>query len=362
MKRRVFLSHATHASLAAAGALSLRTRAFAADSGSRIRIGQIGTGHAHADGKLAVIRQSPDFELVGVVEPDEKLRRAAMTRKVYEGVTWLTEEQLLNSSGLRAVAVETEVKDLLSVAERCVAAGQHLHLDKPAGESLAHYRRLLDAATRRNLTIQMGYMFRYNPAFEFCFQAARAGWLGKIFSVEAVIGKASPASERAKLLPYRGGTMFELGCHLIDAVVTLLGKPTQVTAHARRSGAFPDDLLDNQVATLEYPGALVTVRSSLVEVAGNARRHFVVCGHQGTVDIRPLEPPALRLALHEPRGEYKRGYQDVKVAGLPRYAADFVDLARVIRGEEPFAWKPAHDLAVQETVLRASGLPVESGG
>jgi hypothetical protein len=41
-----------------------------------------------------------------------------------------------------------------------------------------------------------------------------------------------------------------------------------------------------------------------------------------------------------------------------RYAADFDDLARVIRGEKAFAWTPAHDLAVQETVLRASGLMV----
>ena len=41
---------------------------------------------------------------------------------------------------------------------------------------------------------------------------------------------------------------------------------------------------------------------------------------------------------------------------LPRYSADLADLAQVIRGEKKFAWTPAHDLAVQETILRASGL------
>ena len=324
----------------------------------RLRIGQIGTGHAHADGKLAVIRRSSDFELVGVVEPDERLRRAAEARKDYQGVSWLTTEQLLNTPGLRAVAVETEVKDLLPTAARCIQANMHIHLDKPAGESLAEFRRLLDDATRRKLTVQMGYMFRYNPGFQFCFRAAREGWLGKVFSIEAVIGKASSASERAKLLRYRGGTMFELGCHLIDAVVALLGKPQQISAQARHAGNFPDDLLDHQLATLEYPDAVVTVRSSLVEVAGTSRRQFVVCGDGGTVDIRPLEPPAIRLALAAPRGEFKAGYQDVKVPNRPRYEADFVDLAQVIRGEKTFEWSPAHDLAVQETVLRASGLSV----
>jgi predicted dehydrogenase len=201
-------------------------------------------------------------------------------------------------------------------------------------------------------------MFRYNPGFEFCFRVARDGWLGRISGIETVIGKASPAGERAKIRPYRGGTMFELGCHVIDAVITLLGKPDRVTAHGRHSGDFADDVLDNQVAILEYPHALVTVRSSLIEVAGNVRRQFVVVGNKGTVDLRPLEPPSIRLALEEPRGEFKQGYQDVRVPSLMRYAADFDDLARVIRGEKAFAWTPAHDLAVQETVLRASGLMV----
>lgn len=358
MHRRTFLSTIGQAGLAASGAISVGGLVRAAEGKPRLRIGQIGTGHAHADGKLAALRQSSDFELVGVVEPDARLRRAAESRKDYQGVRWLTEDALLNTKGLRAVAVETEVKDLLAVGARCVSSGMHVHLDKPAGESLPQFRRLLDDATGRGLTVQMGFVFRYNRAFQFCHRAVREGWLGKVFSIETVIGKAVGAGERNKLRRYRGGTMFELGGHVIDAVVTLLGPPRQVIAHARHSGNFPDDLLDNQLATLEYPEALVTVRSSLVEVAGSARRQFVVCGDAGTIDIRPLEPPALRLALAESRGEYKKGYQDVPVPALPRYEADFTDFALVIRGEKKFEWPPAHDLAVHETILRASGMPL----
>jgi predicted dehydrogenase len=150
--------------------------------------------------------------------------------------------------------------------------------------------------------------------------------------------------------------MFELGCHVIDAVVTLLGKPQKISALARHSGPFPDGLLDNQLATLEYPDAIVTVRASHVEAEGGVRRQFVVCGDQGTIEIHPLEPPALRLALAAARDGFKKGNQAVPLKNQPRYEADFVDLAKVIRGEKAFAWSPAHDLAVQETILRASGL------
>jgi predicted dehydrogenase len=323
----------------------------------RIKIGQIGTSHAHASGKMQAIRASAEYEVVGIVENDPARRAAAEKSPAYAGLPWMTEEQLLNTPGLPAVAVETEVKDLLATAARCVAAGKHIHLDKPAGESLPTFKRLLDDATRKRLTVQMGYMLRYNPAFQLCFQLVRDGALGEVFSIDTCMSKVLGLGERKGLLAYRGGAMFELGCHVIDAVVSVLGRPRKVTPHSQSVSPAGDGLLDNQLAVLDYERATVTVRSALVEVEGGARRQFVVCGTRGTFDIRPLEPATARLALDAPRGEYKRGYQDVKFAKTGgRYDGEFADLAQVIRGEKAFAFSPEHDLAVQETVLLASGL------
>jgi predicted dehydrogenase len=271
----------------------------------------------------------------------------------------MTEEELLNTPGLQAVAVETEVKDLVPTGARCIAAGKHIHLDKPAGESLSAFKRLLDEATRQRLTVQLGYMLRYNPAFQRCFEMVRAGWLGDVFSVDAAMSKVIGASERKALMPYAGGSMFELGCHVIDAVVHILGKPGRVAAYPRSSSSANDGFADNGMAVLEYPKATVTVRSAMLEIEGGARRQFVVCGTKGTYDIRPLEPPRVRLALDAPRGEFRKGYQDLtfpKPAG--RYDGEFADLTRVIRGEKAAAFTPEHDLAVHETILRACALPI----
>jgi len=307
---------------------------------------------------MDTMRRSEEFEVVGVVEPDPARRAAAEKGKTYAGLRWMTEEELLGMPGLQAVAVETAVKDLLPTGARCVAAGKHIHLDKPAGESLPEFKRLLDYTTTRRLTVQMGYMLRYNPAFQLCFQLVREGALGEVFSIDTAMSKALGAAERKALMPYRGGAMFELGCHVIDAVITVMGRPEKVTAHNRTSSPLADGLADNQLAVLEYPKATVTVRSALVEIDGGARRQFVVCGTKGTFDIRPLEPPAARLALDAARGDFKEGYQDLafpKTKG--RYDGDFTDFAKVIRGEKRLAFSPAHDLAVQETVLLTSGLP-----
>ena len=91
----------------------------------KLKYGQIGVGHAHAN-KIAVYRQSPDWEVVGVVEPDPELRRHAEKDPLYRDLPFMTQEQLLNTPGLQVVGVETPVRDLLNTAEVCVAAGKHL--------------------------------------------------------------------------------------------------------------------------------------------------------------------------------------------------------------------------------------------
>jgi predicted dehydrogenase len=326
----------------------------------RIKIGQIGTGHGHSEGKLETLLQlADDYEVVGIAEPDPELRRKAEEQGVYRRVKWMTEEELLNTKGLEAVAVETDNARLIETAARCLAAGKHLHLDKPPGVSVSRFKKVLDEAQRQSLTIQMGYMFRYNPGFRLCFQAAREGWLGEIFELHGVISKRVPLSGRNFVAGLPGGTMFELGCHLIDAMAILLGRPDKVTPYVRRT-RLEDNLADNQLAVFEYPKALCTIRSSVVEVEGERRRQFTVCGQRGTVDIKPLEPPKLVMALSERLGQYRRGYQEVKLPTSPgRYTEQLRDLARILRGEKKNEYSPSHELLVCELTLMASGVPLE---
>ncbi len=354
--RRQFLQTAALTSLATVPKVRAQT---ATARPPRIRVGQIGTAHAHAGGKMDTLRASEEYEIVGIVEPDPQRRTRVEQTKTYANLTWMTEEQLLNSPGLQAVAVETAVKELVPTGARCIAAGKHIHLDKPGGESLPAFKALLAEATRRKLTVQMGYMFRYNPAFMLCFQLLGEGALGEVFSIDAAMSKLLGAGERKGLLAYPGGSMFELGCHVIDAVITVLGRPDKVTPHRRSVSALADGWSDNDLAVFDYPRATATVRSAMVEVEGTARRGFVARGTKGTFEIQPLEPPTARLALVAPYRDYVKGYQDIKLpTGGGRYDRDFADLAKVIRGEKAFAFTPEHDVAVQETLLMACGLAI----
>jgi predicted dehydrogenase len=360
MHRRHFLKQMGGGVVAGVAALAM-TRTAAGDDkpvAKRIKIGQIGVGHAHAS-KLSVYRKSADYEIVGIVEPDKELRRRAETQSVYQDLPWMTQEQLLNAPGLQAVLVETRVRDALNTAEACVIAGKHIHLDKPAGESLPQFKRILDAAAKQRLLVQMGYMFRFNPAIVLLREFLKKGWLGEVFEVHAVMSKVIDADERKGLASYRGGVMFELGCHIIDLVVGALGKPKEVVPFIQRASALDDQWMDNMLAVLNYPRAIATLKSSAVEVNGTDRRHLVVCGTEGTFHVQPLDNPAARVSLSQARGEYEKGTQDVKFPKYVRYVDDADDMARIIRGEKTSAFSHEHDLAVQETLLRACNLSLK---
>ena len=162
---------------------------------------------------------------------------------------------------------------------------------------------------------------------------------------------------RKRLAEFRGGILFELGCHVLDLVVGVLGRPTDAIGFNRHSSPLDDKLLDNGLAVLSYPKATATVKSTALEVDGGARRHLVVCGTEGTFHIQPLDNPAARVTLSQPRGTYKKGTQDVTFPKYTRYTDDAADMARVIRGEKASDFPPEHDLAVQETLLRVCGVP-----
>ncbi len=352
--------------LAAAGSLPFACSGIAradAKAGGALRYLQIGTGHAHAN-KLSVYAESDEWEVVGLVEEDPELRAAAEKHPLYGRFPFLSLQEGLGIPGLRVVGVETRVRDLLRYARLAVEAGCHVHLDKPAGASLPEYRDLLERADEKGLVVQMGYMYRFNPAVQLLHRMLGAGWLGDVFETHAVMSKVILPQERRELAEFAGGTMFELGCHIVDLTVGVLGKPERVAPFPRRTReAAGDDFADNMLAVLEYPAATAAVRTTGLEVQGGSRRHFTVCGTEGTFHIQPLDRPKVTLSLSRERsfGDggrlYPKGTSTLEFEPpYRRYVGDAADLAALVRGEKENSYPSVHDLAVQETVLRASGM------
>jgi predicted dehydrogenase len=322
-----------------------------------IRIGLLGVGHAHAGGKLRVLEASPAFEVVGVAAEDAELQARRRATTPFASARWVAVDDLLEDRSVAAVAVESRVAESLGLARRALEAGKHVHLDKPAGTVLPEFRTLLDLARERNLLVQMGYMFRYNAGFDLVRQALREGWIGEVFSIHGSINSDIAPPQRGALAAFSGGMMFELGCHLIDTLVGLLGRPNVVTPFLRHDSAHPDGLADNTVAVFQFDRAIAILESAAMEHEAGKRRQLEVCGTDGTIVVQPLEPPAVRLGLRQPRAGFQAGWQSVPIEHHPRYVRDFEEFAACLRGERRPSYDYEHDYTVQETVLRAGGMP-----
>jgi predicted dehydrogenase len=150
--------------------------------------------------------------------------------------------------------------------------------------------------------------------------------------------------------------MFELGCHQIDRVIDLWGRPQAVRSWLRHDMTVGDKLADNTLAVLEYERSLAVITCGARMPGHTQHRSFELIGTQGTMMVQPAEPGnMMRACLREARGPYKAGWQDIKFAEQPRYVGDFQDLARALKQDKPLKYSYDYELLLQETILRASG-------
>jgi len=269
--------------------------------------------------KWEALRANPDVEVAGLFDTAEEAHEVLADRSVV------------------AVAVESRNHLSLAIAEAAIQAGKHLWLDKPAGDDWPRFQRLMHDTAERGLYVQMGYMFRYQTGFAGVAERVHAGQLGEVFGIRAHMSTTIDLAERREQSRHRGGILYDLGGHMIDQIVWLLGRPTAATS-VMRNHATPElpNYADNSVAVLEFPGALATIEIAAVEIQPTKRR-FEVVGTQGTAIVEPFDPGP---------------------DGLPRqvlYERELVALVGVVRdGKTPD--RPAeHELLVQETLLRATG-------
>lgn len=350
MQRRQFLRH----SAAAAAALAAPSAHAKID---RIRVGLMGTGHSHFNGKLKAMSDSPDYEIVSIWDGDPARRAKAQKDPLLAKVKWLpSEAELLGDASLHLIVVECRVWEALPWGQKAIDAGRHLHLEKPPGNDWKAFQKLIADARRKNLLVQTGYLWRFHQGVQAAIDAAKKGWLGEIQMVRGTMNSDRGPAERDIEAHYKGGGLFELGGHVIDRIVEVLGRPKAVKSWLRHDTAVADKLNDNNLAVFEYDKALAMVAQTAKMAGSGDHRSFEIIGTEGTFVVNPeSNPPRMRVFLKRAQGSYKAGWQNIELPPQPRFIPDFAELARALKTGTPLKHSYDHELLLQETLLRASG-------
>ena len=325
----------------------------------KIKIGQIGIGHNHGEGKMLAVQKFPElFEVIGYAEENEEWVEKRGNLPCYKDLPRLSVEEIIEKSD--AILVECDVWNLTKVAKMCVEAGKHVHIDKPASGTISEFEELLNIAKEKNLTVQMGYMYRYNFAIQKLMDMINSGELGEIYQIDAEMSTYHSKEYREWLKKFKGGSMYIFGSHLIDLVVSILGKPEKVYPFIKQTGFEGVYSDDNNFAVLEYDKALARITNLSVEVNGWGMRRFAVMGSKGTVEIKPIE---LNVEMTKSTTDIaSNAYQDMKekvdikdVPTLSRYDEMMKDFYKSVIGEKENPYSYEHELAVQKTLCRVVG-------
>ncbi|MDA0204759.1 MAG: Gfo/Idh/MocA family oxidoreductase [Acidobacteria bacterium] len=342
MQRRHFLAAVSAAPLAAA----TRTRTGA------VKVGFIGASHSHASEKISQVLASPDYELAAMWEDDPELQAKYRGK----GVKLTSVQSILDDASIEAVFVETAVRDHARLGLRVVQADKHLHLEKTPATDVESFRAIQDVAAKKGLVVQIGYMWRHHPGFLRIFEAVQSGWLGQVYMVRAEMNKTLAVDRRPEWGEFRGGHMFELGPHVIDPMVRLLGRPERVTPYLKKFGQYDDNFADTTVAVFEFPDAVGVVVGTSIQPNSARYREFVVYGTEGTMTLSSIDSPTLEVDLAGASGPYPKGPHRVDLPKYERYVDDLAEFVSAVGGERPLGVTQREDLIVQEAVIAASGM------
>jgi predicted dehydrogenase len=332
--------------------------------GTCMKLGMLGMWHSHAQGLVRQVGLHPqEFSLVGFFDPDPKVAtgRQNAWNKLLPQVKLFDSAEALMQEKLDGVVVEGRVHENLKWAKLALESGRPVMLEKPAGDNLEEYRRIIDLARRKHLHVQMIYLFRYMSAVQEMFQHVSRGRLGAIYSFKARLPKDLASYQRFvdELKPYKGGMFFEMAGHVIDMMVALLGRPKQVTPFlAHHAKQPPENFIDNGLAVFGYERTWATIEVPALEVAPFARR-VEVYGTEGALVIPHLGSGHLANKNTQSVEVFRKGEADWQKLALPAATLQLRDLrefAAVVAGKKDPDFSLDHDLIVQETLLRASSM------
>ena len=260
LSRRAFL---TVTSSAVASSFVPR-RVFAAD---KLRIAQVGVGGQGAADLRAVSREN----IVALCDVDEK--RAADAFKAFPKAAKYSDwRQLLDKehANIDAVVVATPDHQHAFVANAAMDLGKHVYVEKPMAHTVAETRALMKKAADTGVVTQMGNQGHSWKGVWQLKEMVDAGIIGKITEAHAWTNRPSwpqgidrptdtppvpehlawnlwlgPAQERPYHPAYaprdwRGwldfgcGAMGDMGCHVLDAFVTVtnLTAPTRISCES----------------------------------------------------------------------------------------------------------------------------------
>ncbi len=337
-------------------------------NGDTVRVGVIGAGdisHYHLGGLRAA--GGADVRVVCGRSAD----RAAPVAERY-GIPRVETDYraVLERDDIDAVLILTPDDSHEEIGVAAAEAGKAMMVQKPVARSVDSCERLIEAAVRAGVNLQVSYMHRHFEEVVYVRDLIGSGRFGPVHTVR--MRNATPGPIWAWYYDpaaVGGGVVFSLASHGIDLIQHLAGPVEDVSARTAcmmRERVLPHgevvtgiELEDVAFATYRMKsGILVDHEVTACERAGTDRFLVEIYGEKGTVLLRGQRG---RLAIHAPDVTGVSDWHAPELDDRPfgaRHHAHWLGIVRGTVPDEASAWDALAGLHVIEAVYEAA----ESGG
>jgi len=237
-----------------------------------IRVGLVGFGLGGRVFHAPLISSVDGLELAAVVE-----RNSERAAERYPGVRMVRSlDALLDDSSLSLIVISTPSGTHFELARQALEAGRNVVVDKPMATTSAQIAELMALAARRDLLLAPFHNRRWDSDFQTIQKLLLDGSLGRLVHLASNFDRWSPGASRR---PWKddpatgGGILLDLGTHLADQAMVLLGRPEAVSAEItrERDGEGAEDAF---TIRLRYAGLWVTLGANCLSSPGRPRFHL----------------------------------------------------------------------------------------
>lgn len=196
----------------------------------------LGVGRSHAKGYLS----SPDAELVAVCDANEvRLNEMATEWKVQRRYTSYADMFKDAELDVVSVCLPNALHAEASIA--ALEAGLHVVCEKPMSINVAEAENMIATAVRADRRLMVSYNYRYRADSQWLKRLIENGKLGDVYHVNVswrretgIPGWGLFGSKQAS----GGGALIDLGVHILDLSLWMMGFPKVKTITADVRGLF----------------------------------------------------------------------------------------------------------------------------
>ena len=274
---------------------------------AKIRVGMIGCGAIARSKHLPAFASQPDVELVAACDVDPECCRAAAEKFGIPHV-FSDYSELLAMDEIDAVDICTPNYLHMPHAVAALEAGKHVLVEKPIARNAIEAQAIVDAARKSGKKLQVAQCWRFRSDSQALKKFIDAGEMGEMYyaRVQAIRRRGIPSwgvfTDKEK---QGGGPLIDIGVHILDCTMWLLGHPKPVAASGAtytkfgtRPGLFgvwgPWDhtnftVEDFAAGFVRFEnGATLTIESSFAANIEKDTFNLAILGTEGGCQFDPL--------------------------------------------------------------------------